>query len=167
MKILLRRLATKYKFFNMKRLIIFLIVLTFCGQIAVAQNKTKLKSKRKKSSAVKKVAADFSGCLPEGITSETVVSAENFGFDKIKQTFRVDSVNVKETLNRLGGRCAAGGLKDAGGKEIKFYRLQGCWGNPPSNYQEILSNQAKELADLRKRFTVVELTCNPSGIPIP
>jgi len=167
MKILLLQLATKYKFFNMKRLIIFLIVLTFCGQIAVAQNKTKLKSKRKKSSAVKKVAADFSVCLPKGITSETVVSAENLGFDKVKQTFRVASVNVKETLNRLGGRCAAGDLTDAGEKGIKFYRLQGCWGNPPFDYQEILNNQAKELTDLRKRFIVVELTCNPSGIPIP
>jgi hypothetical protein len=151
----------------MKRLIIFLIVLTFCGQVAAAQNRTKSKNKQKKSSAVKKAAADFSACLPEGITLETIVSAENFRFDKVKQTYRLDSVNVKEPLTRLGGSCAAGELTDAGGKKIKFYRLQGCWGNPPFDYQEILSNQAKELADLRKRFTVVELTCNPSGIPIP
>jgi hypothetical protein len=167
MKILPRRSATKYKFFNMKRLIIFLIFLTFCGQVAVAQSKTKLKNKQKKPSAVKKSAADFSVCLPEGITSETVVSAENLGFDNVKRTFRIASVNVKEKLTKLGAKCAAGNLTDAGGKGIKFYRLQGCWGNPPVNYQEILSNQAKELADLRKRFTVVELTCNPSGIPLP
>ena len=151
----------------MKRLILFLVVLTFCGQIAVAQNKTKSKNKRKKSSVVKKVVADFSTCLPEGITSETVVSAEYLGFDSVKKTFRIASVNVREKLTKLGGRCAAGNLTDASGKEIKFYRLQGCWGNPPVDYQEILSNQAKKLADLRKRFTVVELTCNPSGIPLP
>ena len=151
----------------MKRLIIFLIVLTLCGQIAAAQNKTKSKNNQKKSSAVKKTSADFSVCLPEGITAETVVSAENFRFDKVKQTYRIDSVNVKETLNRLGGKCVVGNLTAASGKAIKFYRLQGCWGNPPFDYQEILSNQAKELADLRKKFTVVELTCNSSGIPIP
>ncbi|MCY7345828.1 MAG: hypothetical protein LH614_06355, partial [Pyrinomonadaceae bacterium] len=73
----------------MKQLIIFLIVVTFCGQIAAAQNKTKLKNKQRKSPVVTKAAADFSACLPEGITSETVVSAENLGFDKVKQTFRI------------------------------------------------------------------------------
>ncbi len=151
----------------MKRLIIFIIALTFSGQIAVAQNKIKLKNKQRKSSAVTKAAADFSACLPEGITSETIVSTKNLGFDKIKQISRIASVNVKETLTRIGGKCAAGNLTEAGGKRIKFYRLQGCWGNPPFDYQEILSNQAKELADLRKSFTVVELTCNPSGIPLP
>ena len=167
MKILPRRLATKYEVFNMKRLIIFLIALTFGGQIVVAQNKIKLKNKQRKSSAVTKAAGDFSACLPEGITSETVVSTKNLGFDKIEQTSRIASVNVKETLTRIGGRCAAGNLTEASGKKIKFYRLQGCWGNPPFDYQEILSRQAKELADLRKSFTVVELTCNPSGIPLP
>ena len=34
------------------------------------------------------------------------------------------------------------------------YKLKGCWGNPPRNYQEILERQEAELAILRKRYTV-------------
>jgi hypothetical protein len=55
---------------------------------------------------------------------------------------------------------------DARGRQIQFYRLTGCWGNPPENYQEILDNQQRELAQLRKRFRVVEISCNPSGVLI-
>ena len=106
---------------------------------------------------------DAAKCLPAGITLETVVSAKNLGFDEVTQTRRVRIVYVKETLTKIGGKCFGGKLKDQAGKEIKFYYLQGCWGNPPFDYQEILANQAKELSDLRKKFTVVGLTCNPSA----
>ena len=30
--------------------------------------------------------------------------------------------------------------------EIYFYKLTGCWGNPPRHYQEILKRQEAELA---------------------
>jgi len=102
-------------------------------------------------------------CLPAGITLETVVSAENLGFDEVTQTRKVRIVYVKETLKKIGGKCFGGKLKDQAGKEIKFYYLKGCWGNPPFDYQEILADQAKELSELRKKFTVVELTCNPTA----
>jgi hypothetical protein len=55
---------------------------------------------------------------------------------------------------------------DAKGKQIHFYRLTGCWGNPPENYQEILDNQQQELARLRRCYRVIEISCNPSGVMI-
>jgi hypothetical protein len=74
---------------------------------------------------------------------------------------------VAQTLKNLKARCVHGKLLDRGGRQIRFYRLQGCWGNPPANYQEILERQRKDLADLKKKYTVVEMTCNPNGIAIP
>jgi hypothetical protein len=41
--------------------------------------------------------------------------------------------------------------------------VAGCWGNPPENYQEILDEQARKLAQLKKKYTVIEMSCNPSG----
>jgi len=54
-------------------------------------------------------------------------------------------------------------LVDAKGTEIRFYQLIGCWGNPPDDYQEQLARQTKELANLRKRYHVIEMTCDSSG----
>ena len=95
-------------------------------------------------------------CLPSDVAATEVVSAT-----QIKG--KVRSVTVAAKLKELGARCRRGKLVDARGKEIRFYRLQGCWGNPPDDYQEILAQQAKELAALRKRYNVIEMTCNPSG----
>ena len=66
-------------------------------------------------------------------------------------------------LKQLKARCRKGKLVDAKGKEIRFFRLQGCWGNPPEDYQEILTRQAQELENLRKQYRVIEMTCNESG----
>jgi hypothetical protein len=41
--------------------------------------------------------------------------------------------------------------------------LQGCWGSRPSDYREILDKQQTELQELKKKFNVVEITCNSSG----
>ncbi len=88
------------------------------------------------------------GCLPSGINPSDVVSAQAANAEKLKE---------------LRARCRKGKLVDAKGTEIRFYQLVGCWGNPPEDYQEILERQAKELASLRKRNHVIEMTCNPSG----
>ena len=102
-------------------------------------------------------------CLPKGIQSADVVTAGfNPSMKKAKQT-----ITVAEKLASLRARCKRGKLLDGAGKEIRFFQLTGCWGNPPDNYQEILERQNKELNKLRKRYTVIEMTCNPSGVPIP
>ncbi len=88
-------------------------------------------------------------CLPARINSDDKVSA---------------SVTVRQRLIELKAHCRRGKLFDRSGKEIRFYRLAGCWGNPPPGYREILERQRRELEKLKKRYTVIELTCNPDGI---
>jgi hypothetical protein len=103
------------------------------------------------------------GCLPKGIQPTDVVNyrgARPF-MQKGKQ-----AITVEETLVRLKASCKKGRLVDGSGKQIYFFQLKGCWGNPPDNYQEILERQNSELIKLKKRYTVIEMTCNPSGEPI-
>jgi hypothetical protein len=144
-----------------KKLLLITVALLLTLQFASAQNKAKKKLKMTKKSVAQ--AVDYSKCLPTGITLETVVSTKDLGFDTTTMTRKVATIKLEETLSKLGGKCISGKLVDKTGKEIKFYQLQGCWGNPPVNYLGILENQTKEIADLKKKFTVVELTCNPSG----
>jgi hypothetical protein len=100
-------------------------------------------------------------CLPSDIKPSDVVSAQAAkpGSDRSE----VKTITVAQKLKELRARCRKGKLVDAKRREIRFYQLVGCWGNPPEDYQEILERQAKELATLRKRYRVIELTCNPSG----
>ena len=60
-------------------------------------------------------------------------------------------------------RCVGGKLVDSKKREVRFYRLQGCWGNPPQEAREILQRQDEELKELASRFTLIKITCNPSG----
>jgi hypothetical protein len=100
----------------------------------------------------------FRVCLPPGIESSDVVSAQ-----LVKSKMTIKKITVEQRLIELDARCENGKLS-AAGKEIYFYRLKGCWGNPPADYQEILQRQNEELEKLRKRYTVVEMTCNPEGL---
>lgn len=70
---------------------------------------------------------------------------------------------MAQKLKELKARCRKRKLVDARGREIRFYQLVGCWGNPPDDYQQQLERQAKELAKLRKRYRVIEMMCNSSG----
>jgi hypothetical protein len=100
-------------------------------------------------------------CLPSGIKPADVVSAQ--AAKPGSESSEVKTITVAQKLKELRARCRKGKLVDAKGREICFYQLVGCWGNPPEDYQEILERQAKELASLRKRYNVIEMTCNPSG----
>lgn len=100
-------------------------------------------------------------CLPQGIRLTDVVSVQ--GFSMGGNDSRVKKITVKQKIMELKARCKRGKLVDGRGREIRFYRLQGCWGNPPADYQEILEHQRRELESLKKRYTVIEMTCNPSG----
>lgn len=104
--------------------------------------------------------SEVSGCLPKGIKEDEVVFVKRSGRD-------VKQITVKQKLKQLKARCRERRLVDSKGRPVYFYRLTGCWGNPPSDYLEILERQRKELSDLKKRYTVIEMTCNPSGEPIP
>jgi hypothetical protein len=77
-------------------------------------------------------------------------------------------VTIEDELVHVQARVGDDGkLHDAVGKPIAFFHLTGCWGNPPANYQQILDEQKRRLDELRKTHTVITLTCNPSGMPIP
>ena len=104
-------------------------------------------------------------CLPSGVKLTDVVSAEMTGSSERGPV--VKKVTVKQKLTDLKARCRNGKLVDDTGKEVRFYRAKGCWGNPPADYLEILDRQRRELEELKKQYTVIEMTCNPSGMPIP
>jgi len=100
----------------------------------------------------------FCACLQKGVQPAEVVSV------RVKKPGgAVRPTTVSEVLKQIKAYCKRGKLVDAHGKEIYFYRMAGCWGNPPADYQEILQRQSKELQKLRKHYHVIEMTCNPSG----
>ena len=102
-------------------------------------------------------------CLPADIKEDSVV-----GFTTVESSKGLRSnvaVTVREVLRKIKARCSCGKLVDGEGKPIYFYQLQGCWGNPPADYLEILDHQKKEIEKLRKTYTVIEMTCNPGGLP--
>lgn len=105
----------------------------------------------------------IAACLPDGIKETDVVGHKSVT-NKTGGT-QAQKITVKDTLKKLGSRCVKGKLVDRNGREIRFYRIQGCWGNPPADYLEILAEQTKEIEALKKRFTVIEMTCNPEGRP--
>ena len=113
------------------------------------------------TSVVGQAKSRWQGCLPQDVEANEVISTEPAAQGRPEK-----QITVKSRLNQLGARCIGKRLVDSKGKQIHFYRLIGCWGNPPENYQEILDNQQKELAKLRRRYRVIEISCNPRGVMI-
>lgn len=105
-------------------------------------------------------AQKYSKCLPADIKEDTVVGWDN----PVNSERPSKPVTVRQTLAKLKARCVCDKLVDSRGREIRFFQLQGCWGNPPEGYQEILERQKTEIAGLRKKYSVIEMTCNPSGL---
>jgi hypothetical protein len=98
-------------------------------------------------------------CLPKEVQLTDVVSYQLARPDMQR---RKQAITVAEELARLKAHCKKGKLVDGSRRQIYFFRLVGCWGNPPENYQEILQQQNRELMKLKKRYTVIEMTCNRS-----
>ncbi len=101
-------------------------------------------------------------CLPAGIKPDTVVTSERA---MSKGNTSIRTVTVSQLLTKLRARCKKGKLVDGKSREIYFYRLVGCWGNPPANYQELLEKQRNELTRLKRKYTVIEISCNQVGDP--
>jgi hypothetical protein len=102
-------------------------------------------------------------CLPAEVKPDDVVSAVLISTGPAGEV--VKKVTVQEKLRELDASCREGKLVDGASREIYFYRLTGCWGMPPPDHEEILQRQTEELETLRKQYTVIEMTCNPSGMP--
>jgi hypothetical protein len=99
------------------------------------------------------------GCLPQGIQSTDVVSIQAARSGKKSEA---TTVTVAQKLKELKAHCRKNKLVDSRGREIRFYQLVGCWGNPPADYQQQLERQARELAKLRRSYRVIEMTCSTS-----
>jgi hypothetical protein len=102
----------------------------------------------------------FLACLPPDVKADEVVSTQTVksrsGGDVVKK------ITVKQKLIEIKARCKNGKLLDRSSKEIRFYRLAGCWGNPPADYQEILARQRSEIEELKKQYRVIEIECELS-----
>ena len=97
-------------------------------------------------------------CLPPGIKIDTIVG---FKTSSSEQNFRKNEpITVLETLRLLKAKCSCKKLVDSKGREIRFFQLKGCWGTPPPDYLEIMENQRNELNLLKKKYTVIEITCS-------
>jgi len=105
----------------------------------------------------------FKPCLQEGIKLTDIVSVRTLKSGPDGPVVKKISVNDK--LVELRASCKEGKLGDGSGQEIRFYRLAGCWGNPPEDYSEILDRQQNELSELKKRYNVIEIPCDSSGAP--
>lgn len=130
--------------------VLFLMWMAAGAQTYSAQTKTE-----------RKISTPKYGCLPADIKPDTIVEVKQGGpgggSRLIKET-------VGQRLEKMKSSCKAGKLRDGKGREIRFYHLQGCWGNPPADSLRILDNQRKEIRKLRKRFAVIEIHCAPSGL---
>jgi hypothetical protein len=96
-------------------------------------------------------------CLPAGYTNKSI--------GELKTTLETKTMTVREALIDARARCSHAKLVDGHDREIKFFVMQGCWGNPPAGYLEILDRQDKELALLRQTHTVIEIPCERGSKP--
>jgi hypothetical protein len=104
----------------------------------------------------------FARCVPSGIdlNAELVVETQ-------RPTTKVSprKTTVQQELAQLKAHCRRGKLVDGKGKQIYFYSLTGCWGNPPDNYLELLKQQEQEIRRLKKKYTVIQIPCAQSLDP--
>ena len=91
-------------------------------------------------------------CLPEGYKSADVVAYR----EKRKDGY----VTIDDKLVELKAHCKEGKLVDGKGREIRFFKLA-CYGNPPSDYEELKQKELQELEKLQKKYCVIVLDCDP------
>lgn len=99
------------------------------------------------------------GCLPSEIKPGDVVRVVTSASGAVKK------ITVRDSLKSLKAKCWKDKLIDGKRKEIRFFRIVGCWGNPPADYLEIQQRQRQELAALKKKYTVIEISCNTGDLP--
>ena len=101
-------------------------------------------------------------CLPNNIKADSIVSAVMVNNNQVKRT------TVQQTLNTMSARCQGKQLVDGTGRKVTFFQSIGCSGVPPSPQMiQAMANSQANLVKLKKNFRVVEMTCNPGGIPLP
>jgi hypothetical protein len=122
--------------FTDRKAILGALVIIFKGAVAVANGQTNGK---------------FPCLAAETNLSEKV----NASVGGLKAT------SLGKRLAQLKARCSRKRLIDRRGREIRIFR-HSCWGNPPVNYQDILSEERRTLTTLKRKYTVIEIGCDPS-----
>ena len=98
--------------------------------------------------------------LPPEITTATKVRKDVFNAKKEVVSFEITT--VEKRLNELKARYKKNVLVDAKGKEIRFYEPL-CRGVSAGYEQDEIDRKEKEkeLSDLKKKYTVIVLYCDP------
>ncbi|MGH9927961.1 MAG: hypothetical protein ACREA9_01905 [Pyrinomonadaceae bacterium] len=104
----------------------------------------------------------FCECLPAEISLDSFVMIES---SESNSRAAARKITVRMRLVQLKARCKRGKLVDGKGREIYFYTLIGCWGNPPADYLDLLKHQDQEIQRLKKRYTVIQIPCAQSVDP--
>src|SRR5437868_4403389 len=134
----------------MKKMLLVLLLMNFFLAATTATDAARKKTPTQGTST----AQDTPACLPSDTKPDDVVTI---------QQPKNAKVTVAQTLKTLGAKCnAKGQLVNKNGRPIYFYHLTGCWGMAPPNRDEILANQMRKIAELKKTYQVIEMTCNPS-----
>lgn len=101
--------------------------------------------------------------LPEKITLETEVRKDTLNDKGEVVSFEV--VTAEQMLDELKARYEKNILVDGKGKEIRFFEPL-CRGVSAGFEQDQADQKAKdkELTELKKKFTVIILYCNPANV---
>ncbi len=98
----------------------------------------------------------FTSCLPKEVQPKLMIQEEATSASDKKAP---KPLTIEQKLRELKAKCKDGKLVDQGGREIRFFYLIGCWGNPPEDYQQQLDEQATKLKSLKEKYTVIEIPC--------
>jgi hypothetical protein len=108
---------------------------------------------REASNSASGIAVQFD-CLPEGHKSTDVVSYRE------KRKGGDGYITIEDRLVDLKAHCKEGKLIDGKGREIRFFQFA-CYGNPPSDYDELRQKELEELENLQKKYCVIVMECDP------
>lgn len=101
-----------------------------------------------------KASARQFACLPDTFDLNEIIAYRTMPSGKEV------TIKLKDKLVELKATCREGKLVDRQKREIKLFRFA-CFGNPPADYDEIQQRQQQELSQLKERYTVIIIECNP------
>ena len=138
------------------------IFLLFLLAVSISWQATAIESRCFQQKATHHIKASYGeraksaqfACLPEGWRLTDVVSYRE------KRKGSDVQITVEEKLIELKARCKKERLVDNKGREIRFFKFS-CFGNPPSDYDEIVQKEREELDKLQKDYTVIVVECDP------
>lgn len=118
----------------------FTVLIIAGGNVSVAHAHQK---------ALRQYSTKISVCMPADVRTDEVAVYD--GRKNITVAERLKSMNARCNRNRLVGRNQ---------KEIRFFR-RACYGYPPPNYLELQAEQSRKLEELKAKYIVVVIGCDP------